>query len=344
MYKFEEIFSIEHLLKAHYKARKNKRHKNEVVVFELHLTKNILSLYNALLSNSYKIRGYKKFMIYDPKEREIQALTYYDRIVQNCLCYNFLVPYYSKYFIYDNCACQKGKGTHFARKRLENNLREIFKQYKYNSYVLKIDIKKYFNNIDHSVLKEKLGVIYDNKLKELINQVIDSYNKDLNCGVPMGNQSSQVFALLYLNEIDRLIKEKYHIKYYVRYMDDLIILHNDKNILKSLFNEIKDVCNKLKLELNHKSEIYPLKNGVDCLGVRYYLLSNGKLIKHMRPQNKKRMLNKIKNLQIVYRKGLINNNQIEMSIAGFYGNVKRLMVSGVLNRCMLNLKHLVDYY
>ncbi len=327
MFKFEEVFSLKNLLEAHKKARCCKRHKNDVVSFELNFKRNINALYNDLKNDTYTIKGYNRFMIYDPKEREIQALNYRDRLVQNNLCYKFLIPMYNKKFIYDNCACQKGKGTHFARARLEKFLHEFYKKNKLNGYILKLDVKKYFNSINHSVLKQKLGVIYDQRLKKLVYDVIDSYSFDSDCGLPMGNQSSQIFALLYLNCVDRLIKEKYRIKYYIRYMDDLIIVHEDKTLLKQLFDDIKKEVVGLKLELNKKSEILALKNGVEFLGVKYLLLPNGKLLKHMKKQSVLRMVKRIKELVASIRLAILSPFELKMSVAGFWGNVKRLTIN-----------------
>lgn len=340
MYKLEDFASFDKLLEAHYRARKCKRHKRDVVNFELNLAENITKLEQSLFDGSYRIKGYNKFMIYDPKEREIQALCYYDRVVQNSFCYNFLIPYYSKKLIYDNTACQKNKGTHFARKRLEKFMCDFFKKHKQNGYFLKIDIKKYFNNIDHEILKQKLGKIYDKRIESFLYQIIDGYCHHEGAGVPMGNQSSQMFALLYLNGIDRLVKEKYKIKYYCRYMDDLIIIHHDKEFLKSLFADIKAELTKIKLCVNHKSEIIAIKNGVDFLGVRYRIINSGKVVKHMKTQSKKRMLARLKRLRSDFVKKRITKDDIKQSMAGFYGNIKKMHVNGIVKAHILKFKKL----
>lgn len=337
MYKLEDVATFDKLFAAHLRARCCKRHKKEVVLFEVNLAQNLMKIENDLKNGTYKIKGYKRFMIYDPKEREIQALDYYDRIVQNSLCYNFLIPFYTKKLIYDNSACRKFKGTHFARKRLEGFIHNFYKKHKQNGYFLKIDVKKYFNNINHDILKQKLGDIYDVRLKNLVYQIIDSYSHHSDVGVPMGNQSSQIFALLYLNEIDRLIKEKYKIKYYCRYMDDLIIIHNDKELLKKLFADIRFGLEKLKLEANHKSEIIALKNGVEFLGVRYKLLKNGKLIKKIKRQSKKRMIQRLKILKTGYKFKLLSKEDVVQSLAGFKGNIKDLTVYAFVKKRILPL-------
>lgn len=329
MITFEQIFNFDNLYRSHLRARCGKRHKREVVDFELNLFNNLTSLEKDLTSGLYKVRGYKRFMIYDPKEREIQALSYYDRIVQNCLCYNYMVPVFTKKLIYDNGACQVRKGTHFARKRFADFLREYYKRYGADGYILKLDVKKYFNNINHEILKSKLqNQIYDLKLKNLIFNIIDSFEYSKGRGLPMGNQTSQLFALYYLNDLDREIKNKFKIKYYVRYMDDLMIIHHDKKYLAEMFKYIKayvQVYNKI--ELNEKSKIYAIKNGVEFLGVRYRLYPTGKVGMKMKNQSKKRMIQKVNLALIKFENKLLAKEDLEMSYAGFKGNTKMLTLS-----------------
>lgn len=335
MITFDEVFSYENLFNAYKSARRCKRHKREVVEFELNLAQNLTKLERDLKAGTYKIQKYKRFMIYDPKEREIQALSFYDRIVQNCLCNNFMVPIFANKLIYDNCACQKGKGTHFARERVSKFIRQYYKKHGQNGYVLQMDIRKYFNNINHDVLKGMIdNKIYDLKIKKLVFDIIDSYEYSQNSGVPMGNQTSQIFALFYLNALDRAIKSVFKIKYYVRYMDDLVIIHSDKEYLKKVFAFASEHVKSLKLELNAKSTIFHLKNGLGFLGVQFTLLSGGKLVHKMRRQSKKRMLSKIKWVGREVKSGKIDAFQTQMSLAGFNGNVIKLSTGKKAWRCL----------
>lgn len=343
-YVFSDIYDYDNLMDAHKRTRQCKRYKDEVIKFEIDKFYQISKLSQALQDGTYRIKKYRKFMIYDPKEREIQALSYRDRVVQNSLCFNFLVPYYTPKFIYDNGACQKGKGTHFVRKRIEGFMSEYYKKYGNTGYFLKLDIKKYFNNINHEILKQKLGKIYDVGIRKLVYHIIDSYHYLPGKGVPMGNQSSQIFALLYLNDIDRLIKEKFGIKYYVRYMDDLIILHNDRDFLQKVFDELKVEIDAIKLELNKKSEIIPLKNGLEFLGIYYRLLDSGKVLKRMKSQSKRRMLKRITKLRKDFNAGVIKKVDIRQSLAGFNGNIKRMDVNALKKKHILPLKKLAKEY
>ena len=137
---YEKICDFENLYKAHKRARCCKRHKKDVILFEMNLAENLWKIKNSLESHTYKVSGYNKFMIFDPKEREIQALSYYDRIIQHVLCDEVLTPFFDKRLIYDNCACRIGKGTHFALKRLTQFFQQHYKKYGANGYILKCDI------------------------------------------------------------------------------------------------------------------------------------------------------------------------------------------------------------
>ena len=222
-------------------------------------------------NKTIKIGGYHKFMVFDPKKREIQALSFSDRVFQHLLCDKVLMPYFEPKLIYDNAACRKNKGTHFAQNRFTGFLRDHYKKYGSKGYILKYDVKGYFNSIHHKVLKEKLKNFPDKEIKELLYYIIDSYESEPERGIPMGNQSNQWFALYYLDRLDRTIKEKLHIKYYIRYMDDGVLLHQDKGYLKECLVVIKEQATKDKLEFNKKTEIFPLCQGVDFLGFHFYL-------------------------------------------------------------------------
>ena len=292
--RYDDIFTFDNLLKAHYKSRKGKRHKKEVIVFEENLLVNIENLRRRLLKREYRISSYNEFTIYEPKRREVAALSYEDRIVQHCFCDNFLTPLLDKRLIYDNAACRKGKGTDFARGRLTHFLSAFYRKHKLNGYVLRFDIHHYFDEIDHDVLKRKLRkIISDEVIYDFCAMIIDSFNKDSNKGLPLGNQTSQAFALYYLDEVDRLIKERHRVKCYCRYMDDGVAIHEDRVFLEKLLFDLKNALARLKLSLNEKTAIMPLKNKFSFLGVNYQLHDGGKITKtvnHMKKARIKRYL------------------------------------------------------
>lgn len=290
---FEEIISFEKLLKAHQRARLCKQHKSEVIKFEANLSRNLWQLHYDLKYHRYKIGEYRKFMIYDPKEREIQAIPYRDRIVQHSVCDNLLIPLLENHLINANCACRKGKGTDYAIKLLRHFMTEHYKKNENNGYFVKLDIKKYFPSIDHNILYSKLKSFYfDDDTEWLLHTIIDSYGNGI--GLPMGNQSSQCFALLYLDRIDRIIKEKLRIKFYVRYMDDMIILVNSRNQARSILDYLRFEVEKENIILNSKSTIFTAKNGVEFLGWRFFYDKNGRIIQKIKAASRRRIFYKLK--------------------------------------------------
>lgn len=279
-------------------------------------------LLQRLEYRQYKIGGYHKFMIYDPKEREIQALSFADRVFQHLLCDNILMPYLEPRLIYDNAACREGKGTHFALNRLEKFMREHYKKYGAEGYILKFDIRKYFNSIDHVVLKNKLKGFPDEEVKQLLYHIINSFEYSEGRGLPMGNQSSQWFALYYLDRLDRLIKEKLKVKYYVRYMDDGVLLASSKKELQEALRQMKELIYEDRLEFNEKTQIFPLSQGVDFLGWHLYLTDTGKVIKRLRTSNKKRFKKRMKCYQKRYAANNISLAEITRSVRSYNGHLQ----------------------
>ena len=215
---FADLISIENLFQAWSKFNKGKRKRLDVQSFERNLEDNLFALYEKLRKKTYKHGTYEEFFVHDPKERHIHKASVADRVLHHLL-YNYLSPLFDKSFIFDSYSCRLGKGTHKGVKRLEKFTKIVSKNYAKPCWVLKLDIKKFFANVDHSVLKKLLrNKILDGDILWLLDQVIDSFPK----GIPLGNLTSQVFANIYMNELDQFIKNKLKIKYYLRYADDFI--------------------------------------------------------------------------------------------------------------------------
>jgi len=323
---FENIISFENLYNAHRRARLGKRHKKEVIEFEMNLSENLWALHNELKYSTYKVSGYHNFMIYDPKEREIQAITYRDRIVQHSLCDNFLTSLLEKHLIYDNAACRKDKGTHFAIRRLRQFMTKHYKKNGTKGYFVKIDVKKYFSNINHNVLKQKLQKLnIPNDILSLLHCIIDSYQHHLGSGLPMGNQTSQAFALLYLNDIDRRIKEILQIKYYIRYMDDLIMIVNNKTIADTILKKTANHLIAEQLTINPKSQVIPIKNGISFLGWTFTYGQNGAIVQKPKKSSKARIIEKAKDKIYLYNQNAISLEDLHSTYTSYkahlqYGN------------------------
>lgn len=327
---YEKIYDFQNLYKAHTVARRSKRNTREVIEFEMNLGENLTNLSEALRSGTYKMQDYYSFAIYDPKFRLIHALHYRDRVVQHCLCDEVLAPILDKKLIYDNSACRIGKGTHFAIGRVSKFLHNFYTKHGSNGFFLKCDIRKFFDNIDHCVLKDKLSrVIEDERVLTLLYQIIDSFEVTPGKGLPLGNQTSQWFAIFYLDSFDRLIKEKLRIKYYSRYMDDCVLIHHDKDYLKYCLKQIKQCAEELKIDFNEKTEIFPIKNGVDYLGWHIYLTESGKVIRKVKQQTKYKYKRKLKCFQRMYADGNVELEEINQVLSSYrahlaYGHTYKL--------------------
>ena len=246
------ICNFKNIKEAYRLAHRSKTNSKEVIEFDKNKIYNLNKLLDKLKNKSWDdIFKYYRFYIYEPKERVVDALTFEGRIVQHILCDKILRPYFEKRLVKENCACRIGKGTDYAVNLIKNGLYKFLK-HNNSGYVLKMDVKKYFPSIDRNVLKELISNFPDKDILELLYFIIDNSPGDT--GIPIGNQSSQWFSLYYLDKIDRIIKEKYKIKYYARYVDDLIIIHEDREYLKMLLNELREFAyNRLKLTFNNKT-------------------------------------------------------------------------------------------
>lgn len=268
---FEQLCSLENLHKAYLGARRNKRYRRSILKFGFKLEENLLKLREELLNQTYKHGGYRQFFVYDSKKRLIKVAPFRDRVVHHALC-NIIEPIFDKGFIYNSYACRKGKGTHRALEKLHIFLKKSDNEI--NSYCLKCDIKKYFDNINKDILSRFVRRrIKDDRIMWLINEIIYSDISSGDIGVPIGNLTSQLFANIYLDKLDQYIKCHLKVKHYLRYMDDFLILRRDKKTLDLFRIKVEKFLNRyLRLELNYKRVgIFPMRLGVDFLGfINFY--------------------------------------------------------------------------
>lgn len=285
----DTISSFEWMLHANRNARKRKRYRGDVLRFTEKLERNILELQKEMRDGTYRTGPYRRIWVSIPKRRLVMALPYRDRIVQWCI-YLLLNPYFDRRFIEDSYACRIGKGSHKAVQRLQYWLRKIDRKPGPGWYYLKLDISKYFYRVNHDVLMEILGRhIKDERLMNLIDKIINNPNEPFglppgkgpedvepeewlyDVGMPIGNLSSQLFANIVLNELDQHAKHKMKVRYYIRYMDDAILLAQDKKTLHRWKEEIQAFLrDRLKLELNRKTAIRPVRMGIEFVGVRVW--------------------------------------------------------------------------
>ena len=300
--------------------RSNIRNKKSIFYFELLLDSNINYIVNKINNNDYKLSKYNIFYIKEKKYRLILSNNIYDKIYTH-LVSNIILSKLDKYLIDSNVASRTNKGVRYARYLLNKYLCKLKRNNK-EFYILKFDIKKYFFNIDHEVLINKLSKYLNNLEINIIKDIINStnleyinnkinyinfkYKLDLplykyNKGISIGSVCSQMLAIFYLNDFDHLIKEKLGCKYYIRYMDDGIILMNNKEKLKKVFNVLKKEIKDYKLEFNNKTKIYKSLEGFSFLGISYYVFNN-RIVKRISKRNKKKILKRINNINYKFYK------------------------------------------
>jgi len=323
---YERICDFQNLYHAHMTLRLGKRNKTEVIRYELELARNLIELSEHLKNRTYKMQGYYHFQVHEPKTRDVFAAYYPDRVLLKCICDQVVTPVLQNRVIYDNAACQKGKGTHFALKRVTKFLAEHYKKHGAQGYALKCDITKYFASIDHATLKSKLDkVILDPEIRAILFDFIDNHHTEGRPGVglPLGNHSSQWFAIYYLDRADRFIKEELRVKHYIRYMDDILLIHPSKEFLNNALRQMIEVIEgELKLTLNDKTRIFPIRDGVEFLGWRFYITETGKIVRKVKAQTRLRFRRRVKKLQNDYNAGLIELEDVRNSLASYKGHFK----------------------
>ena len=300
---YSKIISLDNLYLAYKKASKNKSKKYYVLGFEREINYNIEKLHNELQALTYKPKPLKTFILRDPKTRVISKSDFRDRIVHHALV-QVIEPIFDPTFIYDSYANRIGKGVIKATARFDEFKRKVssngkilpnnFNDNNYiEGYCLKADIKHYFDTVDNTILLEIINrKIKDKDVIWLIKQIINNYNGKIEGkGMPLGNLTSQFFANIYLNELDYFVKHQLKVKYYIRYVDDFIIINRNKEKLVILGQEIKKFLKKtLKLEIHpEKYKLINLSRGVDFLGFKNFYF-----FKLPRKRNIRKIENKIK--------------------------------------------------
>ena len=326
---YSRICNIDNLYKASKDAMKGKKSKSYVAEFWLNEDREIAKIHKELIDESYSFGEYKEFIINDNGvQRKISAAPFRDRVVHHAIT-NILEPMFEKSFIYDSYANRKGKGTLKALKRAK----EYASRY---NYVLQLDIKKYFPSIDFDILENALRKkVKCNTTMELLKKLIFNSNKqdetnfyfkdddlftpfDKNRGLPLGNQTSQFFGNIYLNSFDHLVKEKFRIKGYIRYVDDMLFFHNSKEFLEDLVVEIKRELADFRLKIHPlKIKLLESKKGFVFLGHKVFKTHFRLTSKAIRRGRKKLIKTKY-----LYNFGKLNLKEAKNKIFGTIGFFK----------------------
>ncbi len=356
---FTHICHLEQLLSAYYRARRGKREQLRICQFDFALESNLGKIKYLLESGQYIPAPYTHFTVFDPKTRHVSAPAFPDRVIHHSLV-AAIEPLFEKKFIIDSYACRKGKGTHFAAKRVKKFLMAARCQQGRSQelYVLQCDIEKYFQNIDWEILLELLSkTIHCQETLNLMKIIIQTHQStnqnrmsssthgvrkagvysaqldlfapelpeaspvclELRKGLPIGNLTSQLFANIYLNELDHFVKEMLKEKYYARYMDDFLIIHHQKSHLIEIRDRVSEFLqDKLKLHLHPKKiTIKNVKAGVPFVGYRLFYdhtLIRGNTLRHLQRKYSKRLK--------LFQQGKISAQELRMSQASVRGHLK----------------------
>lgn len=289
---FHDIASVANLLLAWQEFRKGKRKKKDVEQFDLNLEDNLFKLHEELLGSNFKLHPYEIFTVSDPKPRNIHKASVRDRVL-NLAVHRVLYLIFEKSFIFDSYSSRKGKGLHLGVKRLFNATRKVSQNWHTSGYVLKCDVNKFFDSVDHKILFELLKRrVQEKETLYLLQIILQSFEKSTGKGLPLGNVTSQLFANVYLHELDRFVKHTLKVKYYFRYADDFVILHNNKKVLENFETAIKKFLQDNLLLKIHENQILIRKvnQGIDFLG--YVILPHALVL---RTKTKNRIINKILN-------------------------------------------------
>lgn len=321
--KYFDFLKYDNIEKIYKDIRSKTKNKRVLFDFEIYRKTNLYNILFSMYTKNITFGKYNIFLIKEPKYRIIMSQNIYDKVINHFVSKYYLLPSLEKCMIDTNVATRKGRGSSYAFDMIKKYSRSFDKNKKI--YVMKLDISKYFYNIDHDILFELVKKrIKDKDILDLIRKILDTTNEDyinekikylidkeisknrIECeieelksiplykkgkGLCIGSMTSQILAIYYLNEVDHYIKEELKYKYYVRYMDDLVLFSYDKDKLKKDYYLIENKIREYKLNLNSKSKIYDCRNGFDFIGYRFVIRNNKMVIKYNKSTFKKVVTN-----------------------------------------------------
>lgn len=308
---YPAIYDFEALYQAYRRARRGKRHRHQVQLFEQDLEGNLIQLQNELIWGTYQTGEYRRFTVREPKERIVAALPFRDRVLQHALV-GVIEPIWERRFIHDSYACRPGKGMHKGADRAQAMLRAVHRKHG-QVYALKADISKFFYSIDHAVLKRLLRRrIACKRTLALLDHIIDSCGDGV--GLPIGNLTSQLSANIYLHELDEFVKHALGEHYYMRYMDDFCVVHHDKAHLQRVRARIERfLWHHLRLKTNAKTQVFPVGTrygrAMDFLGYRIWTTH-----RRLRKSSIARISRTLRRLRRQYSVGRVSLEKIGQSV------------------------------
>lgn len=320
---FDEVFTYSNLYDSFKKCLRNVRWKGSVQTYRANAPINVYKAYSDLKNGKLRHhRGYE-FDIYERgKKRHIRSVHIRERVVQKCLCDMALVPVLGRTLIYDNGASTKNKGVQFARNRLQMHLEKYIRKHGPEGYILIFDFKKFFDSVQHDLIEEIMRKEFSDE--RIIKLTMEFVRLAGDVGLGLGSQISQSLCLAVPNALDHAMKERCRAKYYGRYMDDGYIISESKDELKRCLEVMKEICARLRLNLNiKKTHIRKLTTGFTFLKWKYHVTQTGKIIKRLSHATIVRMRRKLKKFRKMVQEGTIPMKAVCRSYESWRGHARK---------------------
>lgn len=319
----ESVIGFDALYESMMKTKRGVTWKDSVAGYYHRGIERTDRLCEELHSGKYKPSPPRHFTITSPKRREIASVAYRDRVYQRSLNDNVVYPVMTRKFIYDNYACQTGKGTDPARDRLTEFMRRYYRKHGTDGHVCQIDIHGYYPNMRHDIVEGYFRECLPKWAYDRVEKILHNQYEG-NIGYNPGSQLIQIAGISLLNDLDHMIKERMRVKYYIRYMDDLIMIHNDREFLEGCLDKVKAELNVLGFEVNEKkTRIYPLKEGIMFLGFRFRLTDSGKVLMHPDPAKVKTARKKYRRLVAKAKRGECTRESVDSSWATWIDHLSK---------------------
>lgn len=330
----EIICNFENLYRAYKKAKAGKGFNGSCAKFQTMSLEGLHLLKEQLENQTYQMNPYNEFRIYEPKERVIKSCSFKDKVVQHCLCDEILHPRLKKEFIRTNFAGQVDKGTLFGMDCLKEHMLGFYEIHGIDGWILKCDISKFFYQIDHEIIKDIVDYYFPDEYTTWLNHLFVDSTEGL--GLPLGNQVAQVYALLMLDGLDHFVTGELGIHFSGRYMDDFYLIHHDRKYLKWCLGCINEMVASLGLALNGKTQIVPFKCGIGFTGFHHYITKDGKYIRKLKGENKRKIKKKVRTWAKAVKAGKITEKK-------FYERYNAWKNHALHGNC-IKLCHSMDLY
>lgn len=301
----DRIINYDALWESAMKCKRGVAWKPSTKHYTLNAVEETHRMNRKLESGTWKNGKPKPIQILYPKRRDGLSISFKDRVYQRSINDNVLYSSVQRSFILDNCACQKGKGTDFARKRLKKHMWNHYCHYGIEGYILQIDIRGYYPNMRHDAVKAKFRRYLNDEVHRAVCDVLDTQYVG-NVGYNPGSQMVQIAGISLLDDLDHYCKEKLHLKHYIRYMDDILIIHHNKNDLIRVLSRIQEKLKEIGFEIHkEKTHITPLSKGFTFLGFEYRITETGKILMTLNSANIRHERRKLRRMVMLAKQGRI---------------------------------------